>query len=68
VLVESRFHPGWQPRRLERGPRDLRQRDIAIGADDRKLAVGEFEIGFGGFEQMTREPFSFVDDFPGREG
>jgi hypothetical protein len=46
----------------------LRQRDIAIGGDDRKLAVGEFEIGFGGFEQMTREPFSFVDDFPGREG
>ena len=46
----------------------MRQRDAAVGADDREFPAGEFEIDLGSFEQMGREPLSFVYHLAGREG
>ena len=38
-----------------------------VGAGDREDAVGEIDIGLGGFEQMRGDRLGLVDDLLGRQ-
>ena len=38
----------------------------AVGAGDREIAVGEFDVGVGGFEQMRGKRLALGDDLVGR--
>lgn len=62
-FVQSRFEfVQWVVVRHIGRQRDLRERDVAIGACDGELAVLEFDIGFGCFEQVGGDLLAFRDD------
>src|SRR5439155_3118547 len=65
-LVEAAFEAWRQAAGLERGLGDVGDVDAAVGAGDREIAVGEFYVGGGGFEQMRRNAFALGDDLVGR--
>ena len=54
--------------RIERGARDLLDADAAIGAGDRKHAIGEFDVGLGRLEQMRGDAPALVDDLDNGAG
>ena len=50
------------------GAGDLAERHAAVGAADRELARGEFDILLASFEQIARDLSAFADDFADRLG
>jgi hypothetical protein len=67
MLDQPRLHPGRQAGGLERGARHRFQRQRPVSAGDRELAVGKFDIGDRGLQNMRGEPPALVDDLVGRE-
>src|SRR5262249_56901059 len=50
-------------RRKIRGAGDLAERHAAVGAADRELAGGEFDVLLAGLEQVAGDLSALVDDF-----
>src|SRR6516165_5712010 len=48
--------------------RDLAEWHAAVGAADRELAGGEFDVLFAGLEQVAGDLSAFLDDFADRLG
>jgi len=45
--------------------RNRKKLERAVGASDGKPSIGEFDIGFGGFEPICGNAAAFLDDFAG---
>jgi hypothetical protein len=54
--------PGRELRRLERGPRDLLQRDAPVGPGHLEPAVREDHVGLRGFEEARGDLLALRDD------
>ena len=63
---ETGLHALGQAFRVPRLGGDAAQRNGPVGAGDREDAVGEVDIGLGGFEQMRGDRFRLLDDAVGR--
>src|SRR3984893_8106320 len=65
-LVEAAFEAWRQAADVARRLSDVGDADAPVGAGDREIAIGEFYVGGGGFEQMRGNAFAFGDDLVGR--
>jgi hypothetical protein len=66
-LVESGFEPLGQPRRHIGGRGHILQSDRAVGADDAKGPVGEFDVILGRFQRVRCDPMRLGNYLVGRD-